>query len=88
MYYILYLFNKAVDIYLLLILIRVLISWVAPHSRNEFTILVHKLTDPLLERCRVLIPLGRSYMDLSPIIAYYVVKIASFVIRKILISLF
>lgn len=88
MFNILYLFNKAVDIYIWIIFIRVIISWVAPHSRNEFVHLVHSLTDPLMERCRVLIPMGRSYMDLSPIIAYFVVNLLRRVINYVLIYLF
>lgn len=71
MFFLLGIFNKVIDIFLIVLFIRVVLSWIAPNSRNEFTELVHKITDPVLERCRVVIPIGRGYMDLSPIIAYF-----------------
>ena len=52
----------------ILILIRIVLSWVAPYSRNEFTELVYHVTEPVLGPFRMLIPMGNMRMDLSPII--------------------
>jgi YggT family protein len=59
----------------MLILIRIVISWVAPHSRNEFTHLVYEVTEPILRPFRMLIPMGSMRMDLSPILAYFVLNL-------------
>lgn len=56
----------------MLIMIRIIISWVAPYSRNEFTHLVYEITEPILRPFRMLIPLGSMRMDLSPVLAYFV----------------
>lgn len=75
MFFLLGLLNKAIDIFLIVLFIRVVISWIAPNSRNEFTDLVYRLTNPVLEMCRIVIPIGRGYMDLSPIIVYFGARI-------------
>ncbi|WP_372713582.1 YggT family protein [Ilyobacter sp.] len=59
----------------MLILIRIVISWVAPYSRNEFTHLVHEVTEPILKPFRMLIPLGTMRMDLSPVLAYFALNL-------------
>ena len=67
----------------LLIFINILLSWIAPNSRNEFTALVHSLTEPILKPFRMTLPIGNMRMDLSPIIAYYVLNF----IRRIVFSI-
>lgn len=59
----------------ILILIRIVLSWVAPYSRNEFTELVYHVTEPVLRPFRMLLPLGNMRMDLSPIIALIVLNL-------------
>ena len=54
-----------------LIIIIVLLSWIAPMSRNGFTDLIYSTTEPILRPFRVLIPMGNMRMDISPIIAYF-----------------
>lgn len=57
-----------------LIVIRVVISWLAPYSRNEFTNLVYVLTEPMLSPFRRMLPRG-SRLDFSPILAYIALNI-------------
>ena len=38
----------------ILIIIRIVLSWVAPYSRNEFTELVYHITEPVLRPFRML----------------------------------
>ena len=47
-----------------LILIRVVLSWLAPMSRNGFTDLIYNTTEPILRPFRVLIPMGNMRMDI------------------------
>ena len=53
-----------------LILIRVVLSWLAPMSHNGFTDLVYSVTEPILRPFRVLIPMKNLRIYISPIIAY------------------
>ena len=64
--------NYVIEILKVLILLNIIISWIAPFSRNEFVELVRHITEPILRPFRVLIPLGGARLDLSPLIAYYV----------------
>lgn len=77
----LYIVNRAIDIYLIILFIRVVLSWIAPYSRNDFTNVVYAMTDPLLNRCRVVVPLGGAYIDLSVIIAWFGIKILRYLIN-------
>jgi len=76
--------NYAIEILRVLIFIRVILSWVAPHSRNEFIELVNSITEPILRPFRILIPLGGTRLDLSPILAYYVLGLVKVLIFRIL----
>ncbi|MDP8212461.1 MAG: YggT family protein [Candidatus Zapsychrus exili] len=63
---------KIVDViltvYYWLILIRVLISWVNPDPYNAIVQFLYRMTDPVLQRIRkVLPPMG---IDISPILAF------------------
>lgn len=63
-----YLLGKVIEVIRILIFIRIILSWLMPHNRNEFTNLVYDITEPMLKPFRVLLPLGQLRMDLSPII--------------------
>lgn len=60
------------QVYMLLIFIRVIISWVNPYPRNEYLQMVIKVTEPVLAPLRSLIPLRG--IDLSPIIAFLLLQ--------------
>ncbi len=61
------------QVYSWLIIIRVLIGWLAPGTRNEVLLMVCRVTDPLLDRLRPLLPLPG--IDLSPILALLLVRL-------------
>lgn len=57
-----------------ILLARVVISWVAPHSRNPFVVFVQRVTDPILRPLsEMLPPLGG--LDLSPLLAYFAIHL-------------
>lgn len=72
--------NLIFEVINILILIRILLSWLAPYSRNEFTNLVYSLTEPILRPFRVLLPLGNLRMDLSPVLAYFALRVIRYII--------
>ena len=61
------------QVYSWLIIARVLVSWLAPGSRNELILALNRLVDPLLDLLRPLVPLPG--IDLSPILALLLVRL-------------
>lgn len=60
------------QVYIWLIFIRVILSWVNPKPRNEYLLMVIKVTEPVLAPIRALIPLRG--IDLSPIVAFLLLQ--------------
>jgi len=50
------------------IMIRVILSWVAPHQHNPATVIVESLSEPVLAPFRRVIP-SVGGMDISPVFA-------------------
>ncbi len=61
------------NIYLWIIIIRTLISWVNPDPYNPIVQLLYRLTEPVLYRIRRLIPAFPMGIDLSPLIAILII---------------
>ena len=61
------------EVFSLLIFVRVVLSWVNPNPRNEVLLWVFKLTEPVLGPIRAIIPLRG--VDLSPIVAWVLIRI-------------
>ena len=61
--------NLAITIYIWIIIIRALISWVNPDPYNVIVRFLRGVTDPILNPIRRILPLGFSGIDISPIIA-------------------
>ncbi len=69
-----------------LILIRALISWVNLYPSNAIVQFLYKLTEPILEPVRRILPLGfRFGIDISPIIVFLAIMfLRSFLIRTLI----
>lgn len=61
------------QVYSLLILVRVVLSWINPFPRHELLVWVIRLTEPLLAPLRALIPLPG--IDLSPFVAWLLIRL-------------
>ena len=80
----LYLIHYVLMIYMLIVVVRVLISWVNPDPYNPFVRFLCQVTDPVLYRVRQTIPLPRTGIDLSPIIVLVIITFFdSFVTKTI-----
>lgn len=79
--------NLVFKVIKILIFIRIIMSWIIPYSRNEFIDLVHNLTEPILKPFRVLIPIGRTNIDFSPILALFALDFARKLIFNLLMML-
>ncbi len=62
-------------IYIWMIIIRAILSWVPTYSRIPMAGLLYRLTDPFLNKVRELLPMPRMAVDLSPVIAILVLMV-------------
>ena len=76
MYYVIYAIRTLFLVYTLMILIRVLGSWFPNFQRSRFMQFIAHYTDPYINIFRRFIPPIGGVLDLSPLIAFFVLKIA------------
>jgi YggT family protein len=74
------------DLYIIILLARVVLSWVQVDPRNPIVNLINQLTEPLLAPIRRMLPQGGG-LDFSPMIAFIVVLVAEQVVLMLLRSL-
>jgi len=73
------------SIYMWIIIIRALISWVNPDPYNPIVQFLRSATDPLLYRVRRLIPINFGGIDFSPILVIAgIVFLQSFLVQSLL----
>jgi YggT family protein len=70
-------------IYIWMIVIRAILSWVSPASRIPIAGLLFRLTDPFLEKIRQFLPLPRMAVDLSPLIAILILMIIRYSLNRL-----
>ncbi|MBN2514815.1 MAG: YggT family protein [Deltaproteobacteria bacterium] len=80
---------KIVDIgltiYMWMIIIRAILSWVNPDPYNPIVMFLYRATEPVLYQIRKWIPLGNIGIDISPIIVILVIIfLQSFLVRSML----
>ena len=63
-------------------LIRVILSWIRPTSFQNFTSLIHNITEPILKVLRGILP-NMGMIDLSPIIAFFVLDFVQIGLMKL-----
>ncbi len=61
------------NIYMWVIIIRALISWVNPDPYNPIVQFLQRATEPVLRPLRRLVPTYRLGLDLSPLIAILII---------------
>jgi YggT family protein len=74
------------ELYIIVLLARVLVSWVQLDPRNPLVNLIYQLTEPLLAPIRRMLPQSGA-LDFSPMIAFVVVLIAEQIVLSLLRSL-
>ena len=77
-----YLLNIALTVMYWLILVRALISWVNPDPFNPIVQFLQRVTEPVLEPIRRLMP--PLAFDLSPMIAFFgIIFLRQFLVRTL-----
>ena len=76
-------FDIVLSIFYWLILIRALISWVNPDPYNAIVQFLYKMTEPVLQPIRRMLP--RMAIDVSPIIAFLaIIFLKGFIVATLL----
>ncbi len=70
-------------IYMIIVIIRAVISWVSPDPYNVLVRAVYELTEPVLYRVRKLLPVAGGGFDFSPVIVIMVIYAASSLLAKL-----
>ncbi len=65
--------DYGLTIYMWVIIIRALISWVNPDPYNPIVQFLYRITDPVLKPIRRLIPIYKIGIDISPIIVLMII---------------
>ncbi len=70
----------SLNLFFFVILIKVILSWVAPHNYNPITALLNTMAEPVLRPFRRVIP-AVGGIDISPIFAIILLKAAEIVLQ-------
>ena len=73
----------ALTVYLWLIIIRAVLSWVNPDPYNPIVQFLYQITEPVLEPIRKLVPPLGGMIDISMLIAFFGIMI----LQQILVSM-
>lgn len=72
-------------IYMWMIIIRAVLSWVNPDPYNPIVMFLCRATEPVLYRIRRWIPMGNIGIDISPIIVILIIIfLQSFLVKSLL----
>ena len=74
----------ALGIYLWIIIIRALLSWVNPDPYNVIVQFLYSITEPVMVRVRQLLPMSGVGIDFSPIIVILgIIFLQEFVVKSL-----
>ncbi|MBT3257224.1 MAG: YggT family protein [Deltaproteobacteria bacterium] len=74
----------ALTLYMWIIIVRAVISWVNPDPRNPIIRFLNTVTEPVLYRIRRLLPISFGGIDFSPILVLLVIIfVQSFLVRSL-----
>jgi len=75
----------ALNIYMWIIIVRALLSWVNPDPYNPIVQFLYRITEPVLSFVRRKLPLGSFGIDFSPVIVILVIwLLQEFLVRTLL----
>ncbi|MCJ7546226.1 MAG: YggT family protein [Deltaproteobacteria bacterium] len=74
-------------VYMWVIIIRALISWVSPDPYNPIVRFLYRVTEPVLRPVRRILPIGGMGIDFSPLSVILVIYFLRIFLVRILIQL-
>jgi len=82
-----FLVNSICSILYIILVVRILISWVNADPYNEIVRMVYSVTDPILAPLKRL-PLRLGMLDLSPIVAFMLLKLIQTALLGLIYAIF
>ena len=79
--------SMVINIYIWVVIIAALISWVRPDPYNPIVQILYKLTEPLYAKIRRVIPTIIGGLDLTPILVILALKFIDLFVVQLLFSL-
>jgi hypothetical protein len=76
--------HTVINVYIWVIIAAALISWVRPDPYNQIVQLLYRLTEPVYERLRRLVPTVIGGVDLAPIIVLLALQFADLFFVRLL----
>ena len=70
-----YFLVKLLNVYMVIVIIRVVLSWIRPDPHNPFVQVIYKLTEPVLAPIRRIVPPIGGTIDISPIILFFLIYV-------------
>jgi len=81
-------FDLAVEIYIWIVIIRALVTWVHADPRNPIVVFLASVVDPVTSRIRRLFPIVRAgAVDLSPLVLIFILWFLRIFVTRTLIQL-
>jgi len=77
----------ALTIYMWIIIIRAVISWVNPDPYNQIVILLYRVTEPVLRPIRRILPMRNVGIDFSPVIVILVIIFLQYFLVETMIQM-
>ena len=74
-------------LYMWIIIIRALITWVNPDPYNQIVIFLHRITEPVLRPIRRKLPFNSMGMDFSPLIVVLIIIFLQYFLVQTIIQL-
>ncbi len=74
-----------VNFYFFALLAMIILSWIAPGSRNPVVYLLHQVTEPVMAPFRRLLP-AMGGMDFSPILVFIGINVAQIMLRHLAVT--
>lgn len=74
--------NIILTIYMYVIIARAILSWVSPDPYNPIVQMLYKITEPVLNPLRRLLPVWKLGLDISPMIAILII----FFLKRFLVA--
>lgn len=76
--------DMALTLYMWIVIIRALLTWVNPDPYNPIVRGLHQLTDPVLYRVRRYLPVSGGGIDFSPIVVLMaIIFLQSFLVQTL-----
>jgi YggT family protein len=77
----------ALTFYMLIIIFRAVISWVNPDPYNQIVIFLYRVTEPVLNPIRRILPMRNIGIDLSPVIVILIIMFLQYFVVNTMIQM-